>query len=148
MYSDRPKITTRMHFCTKVRQTRRNSVRMSSSLSSSTSTSKTRLRSRTGKFVFRIDPDALDLAHASGPASEGRHQRVLKRFPTQWRVQLSSPDIGVFTNRDQEPKGPVKNNLAEGRSDLRQIWSRRLRETAGVASYIEDFPIEERPKMA
>ncbi len=45
-------------------------------------------------------------------------------------------------------KGSRKNNFPFSRPDLGQIWSIRLSETAGVAGYVEDFAIEDRPKMA
>jgi hypothetical protein len=46
------------------------------------------------------------------------------------------------------PEGSLKNNLPFSRPDLGQIWPIRLSETGGVAGYVEDFAIEDRPKMA
>jgi hypothetical protein len=41
-----------------------------------------------------------------------------------------------------------KINSQNWRSDLGQIWLLRLSEATGIASYFEDFAIEQRPNMA
>jgi hypothetical protein len=41
-----------------------------------------------------------------------------------------------------------KTNLQNWRSDLGQIWLLRLSEATGIASYFEDFAIEQGPNMA
>jgi len=51
-------------------------------------------------------------------------------------------------NKMQTLKVHAKINLHFRRTDLGQVWLIRLSEPAGIASYFEEFAIEDRPKMA
>ncbi|MBU0985654.1 MAG: hypothetical protein KKH68_00240 [Proteobacteria bacterium] len=74
--------------------------------------------------------------------------KIDENLPIEVTSLLKENGYDAITVLQQDLRVRSKINSQNWRLDLGRVWLLRLSEATGIASYFEDFTIEQRPKMA